>query len=472
MVKNTVFETIRKHNMISENMHIVLGLSGGPDSVCLFYVLLELKNQLGIIIHPVHVNHKFRPGAAEEDQEYVEEICRREGLECRSFVYDCNRLAKEMGVGSEEAGRFARYEAFSIVADEIEKTGVSSDRIAIAVAQNGDDRAETVLFRILRGTGTDGISSISYVRSDGSGRKIIRPLLDVSRKDIESYCFEKNLEPRIDRTNLEPLYTRNRIRLQLLPYLEENYNPNVKEALNRLAEIALEDKEYFDRTADKRIDEIMISSKSDGTEVDGPGLAATERAVRKRIIARLFFRLGLSEDLTFAHYEACDNIIFSDRSSARTDLPRGYYLAKDYDRIRFGNDFSDAERERLIEDIKIRVLPINEFNESRPENGSFCAFDFDAMEEKFGQGFEELIVMRHRKPGDYMKLKGSGTKKIQNLLVDMKIPKWQRDRIFMVALGSEILWLKLEDRPGRYSGICSLNRDTKTVISIEIVRLS
>ena len=225
-MKQRVLETIKTHELLEDGTHIVLGLSGGPDSVCLFDVLLELSAVKNFRIHPVHVNHKFRPGDAERDQEYVEELCRQRGLTCRTFTVDCNALAREEGLTSEEAGRKARYDAFFETAQGItqgfaqglaqelageleqhctqEPSMPGTDKIAIAVAQNANDQAETILFRMLRGTGTDGLAGIAYKRYE-RGFAIVRPLLDVPRDEIEKYCEERNLSPRIDHTNNEAI---------------------------------------------------------------------------------------------------------------------------------------------------------------------------------------------------------------------------------------------------------------------------
>ena len=163
MVKKNIKNTIVKNNLINAGEHIVIGLSGGPDSVCLFSVLAELQDELQITLHAVHVNHGFRPGAAEDDQQYVEQLCRKMGIECTSFVYDCNAVAEELGLSSEEAGRKVRYESFMTVAEQID---APEEKIKIAVAQNADDQAETVLFRLMRGTGTDGLAGMAYSRME------------------------------------------------------------------------------------------------------------------------------------------------------------------------------------------------------------------------------------------------------------------------------------------------------------------
>ena len=158
--------TIDEQNLISRGDHIVIGLSGGPDSVCLFHVLKGMAEEMMLTLHPVHLNHKFRPGAAEEDQAYVERLCSELGTPARVFTVDCKALAEELGMTSEEAGRKARYDAFYHVAEEVAGscTGGDTGRVKIAVAQNANDQAETVMFRLLRGTGTDGLAGMQRLQ--------------------------------------------------------------------------------------------------------------------------------------------------------------------------------------------------------------------------------------------------------------------------------------------------------------------
>ena len=186
MLAEKVRRTIEEHKLLNKNEHIVLGLSGGPDSVCLFHILLRLKDEYNLTIYPVHINHKFRPGAAERDQQYVEQLCSEKGIQCSTFEIDCNELAGRLGMTSEEAGRKARYDSFYQVAERIAES-IASDsakldvnhrdeseyglaaaraQVKIAVAQNANDQAETILFRLLRGTGTDGLAGIAYEREE------------------------------------------------------------------------------------------------------------------------------------------------------------------------------------------------------------------------------------------------------------------------------------------------------------------
>jgi len=319
---------------MQENMHIVLGLSGGPDSVCLFNVLMELACDMNLTIHPVHVNHKFRPGAAEEDQAYVEELCRARGLECRTFITDCNALARELKMTPEEAGRKARYDAFFRVAEETAETGIPREDIAVAVAQNAGDQCETILFRIIRGTGTDGLAGIAYKRTGEGGFQVIRPLLDVTRSEIEKYCEDCNLQPRIDHTNSEAIYTRNRIRLELIPYLAENFNENIIETVNRLGSIAAEDSDFLQQEAAKVYSQAVC--QEDGCSLFTAPLADVHKAIRFRVYNICLTQAGMGENVTRAYLEAIDQVRISDSPSAETQLAGGYRVYKAYDRLIFG----------------------------------------------------------------------------------------------------------------------------------------
>ncbi|MGI6766571.1 MAG: tRNA lysidine(34) synthetase TilS [Lentihominibacter sp.] len=359
-VMKAVRETIEKHCLFEAGNHIVLGLSGGPDSVCLFHVLLQMAGEKKLTIHPVHLNHMFRPGAAEKDQAYVQNLCSAfasspeyKGLVqvCRTFVVDCNALAEETGRTSEEAGRMARYDAFCEVAEELVKKGVAQEKIKIAVAQNANDQAETILFRLLRGTGTDGLAGISYEREE-RGFRVIRPLLDVYRSDIEAYCDEAGLNPVIDHTNKEAIYARNKIRLELLPYLEREYNENIAEGLVRLSNIAADDKEYLWREAAVAYGRLRISGKGDGGNVDREivldrdGLAALHRAIRHRVLMLAFNEAGLTQDVTAERLEAANKIILVKQGPKTVEFPRGYRLTVEQGQVKIGKQKKAAADER------------------------------------------------------------------------------------------------------------------------------
>lgn len=458
-----MLNTIREHHLIEKNQHIVIGLSGGPDSVCLFHVLYRLSKEWNLSLHPVHINHKFRPGAAEADQAFVQQLCLNAGCPCKTFVFDCNQIAQEEKITSEEAGRKVRYQAFAETASEVADTGVKLRDIKIAVAQNADDQAETILFRILRGAGTDGLSGISYKRHDEYGNEIIRPLLDAHKADILDYCSEHGLQPRSDHTNLEPIYTRNKIRLNLIPYLEKEYNTNIKDTMIRMGKTAAVDKDYLWQQASAASNDLIKNRDDNSLLMDGGKLRQLHRAVRQRVLAKAFQDIGLKEDVTFSHFDGCEEIVFHSGPSARFDLPKGYYLTKVYDDVKAARGAPAQMRA-----VKVTVLSKSEYEGKNMPRDLHAAFDYDSLRSSFGDHPEERIALRNRMAGDLIAIDDHQTKKLQDYFVDQKIPKDERDRVELAAINREILWILPHQGRGRYSARYKLCSDTKKVICIEI----
>ena len=521
-MKQRVLETIKTHELLEDGTHIVLGLSGGPDSVCLFDVLLELSAVKNFRIHPVHVNHKFRPGDAERDQEYVEELCRQRGLTCRTFTVDCNALAREEGLTSEEAGRKARYDAFFETAQGItqgfaqglaqelageleqhctqEPSMPGTDKIAIAVAQNANDQAETILFRMLRGTGTDGLAGIAYKRYE-RGFAIVRPLLDVPRDEIEKYCEERNLSPRIDHTNNEAIYARNKIRLELLPMLREKFNPNIIETINRLGKNAAADKDYLAQQARDAYEEALedADGRNCTVEVTTAKLDRMHKAVRMRVYNYLLADVGMEENLTEGQLEAIEKVRISQNPSAMCDLADGFRVYKIYHRIRFCREAETEEGRQL----RMRFMSAEEYAK---EPKTARAPDADGGETAarvvgifaLPPSAEDSVCIRKRRDGDVIAIASKSRtqgatqtpaqgatqtsaqgaaqtsaqgatqapaqgatqtpaqgatqtpdtappqvrhKKLQDFLVDAKVPKSVRDDIDLLAYGNRILWV-------------------------------
>ena len=497
-MKQRVLETIKTHELLEDGTHIVLALSGGPDSVCLFDVLLELSAVKNFRIHPVHVNHKFRPGDAERDQEYVEELCRQRGLECRTFTVDCNALAREEELTSEEAGRKARYDAFFETAQELageleqdctqEPSMPGTDKIAIAVAQNANDQAETILFRMLRGTGTDGLAGIAYKRYE-RGFAIVRPLLDVPRDEIEKYCEERNLSPRIDHTNNEAIYARNKIRLELLPMLREKFNPNIIETINRLGKNAAADKDYLAKQARDAYEEALedADGRSCTVEVTTAKLDRMHKAVRMRVYNYLLADVGMEENLTEGQLEAIEKVRISQSPSAMCDLADGFRVYKIYDRIRFCREAETEEGRQL----RMRFISAEEYAKEKKTAHAPDADSGETAARVVGifalpPGAEDSVCIRKRRDGDVIaiafKSRAQGAtqapvqgatqapvqapaqgatqapaqgatqtpdtappqvrhKKLQDFLVDAKVPKSVRDDIDLLAYGNGILWV-------------------------------
>jgi tRNA(Ile)-lysidine synthase len=351
MLRDRVARTIKENNLIKPNQHIVIGLSGGPDSVCLFHVLMSLKDSLNLTLYPVHINHQMREGAADRDQQYVEELCRSNGIHCTSHIIDCNQLASDLRLTSEEAGRKARYDAFYQKATEVASgisasTGMSMEdatkMVKIAVAHNANDQAETILFRILRGTGTDGLAGIPYSR-DERGFTVIRPILDITREEIEAYCREHGLNPVIDHTNSESLYTRNKIRNDLIPQLEKTYNENLRDTLLRLGRIAAADKDYIWQETERLYKELVLlenyevdaSLAEHCVTMDRAKLADIHIAIRHRMMIKAFGEVGLDQNMSEERLAAADSIIEKKQGPKKVEFPQGHYIEVASGKVKF-----------------------------------------------------------------------------------------------------------------------------------------
>lgn len=492
-VRSRALATIKKHEMLTEGGSVVIGFSGGPDSLCLFDMLLDMKEEYKLNLYPVHINHNLRGDASDGDQKFCEEFSAAQGLTCHVYSFDCEAYAKEKGITTEEAGREFRYDSFIRVAEKAKEEHPESP-VVIAVAQNADDQVETVLMRIIRGTGVDGLAGIPYKRSDAP---IVRPLLDIYKKEILEYCEGRGLDPRFDHTNEEPLYNRNKVRLELIPKLEE-YNPGVKDAILRLANSAAEDREFFDAVSNVIYDNTRVAGSTGGTrrasgEDDGPGqvtlnilaLKDEHPSIRRRVIAMALKAAGLTEDVGAVHYDAIDEIIKADNPSAQTDLPNKYSAWRVYDAIKLGKKIetanatpggadgaaaSPAGGAEAPQPFSVRELTMKELDGLDKVPNTYCAFDLDLLKREFGENVTELIEFRGRRPGDVIKTQG-GTKKIQDLLVDMKVPKDEREDVMLATIGNQALWV-IPASPGirpRYSSKWKITTETKKIAYIVLL---
>lgn len=294
-MKEEVLETIKKYSMIENGEKLVLAVSGGPDSICMLDILNDIKNDETIDINfeivVAHVNHMIRK-EAEEDEKYVKKYCEEKQIEFYSKSIDVQKMANNNKIGVEEAGRKARYDFF----DEIlEKTNAQK----IAIAHNKNDKVETVLMHILRGSGINGLKGIEAKRG-----KYIRPLIECERNEIEEYCTEKNLQPRIDKTNFENEYTRNKVRNLLIPYIQKEFNPNLIQTIDRLSNLVAEEEKYMDKQVEKAYKEMLISKKEKEIQLDLKTFNIQEKVIKSRIILYTITRLfGNSKGLEKIHIE-------------------------------------------------------------------------------------------------------------------------------------------------------------------------
>ena len=292
-----VEETIKENKLIEKGDKIVVAVSGGPDSISLLNILNKIRKNCQIAPSPLaivvaHVNHMIRKEAS-LDEEYVRNFCNKIGVEFFSKSIDVQDLANNNKMSTEEAGRFARYDFFNEV---LKKTNSNK----IAIAHNKNDRVETVIMNILRGTGVSGLKGIE-VKKDN---KYIRPLINCDRNIIEKYCEEENLDPRIDKTNFENDYTRNKIRNVVIPYIKEEFNPNITQTITRLANLVKDEDEYIKKEVKKAYKNLLIEENEKEIVIDLKKFNNEEKLIKSRLILYIITIIfGSSKGIEKVHVE-------------------------------------------------------------------------------------------------------------------------------------------------------------------------
>lgn len=311
MIINKVNDTIKTHNLIQKGDKILIGVSGGPDSVALLHILNSLSRKFEFSLYIAHLDHMLRKDSI-KDAEFVKKLSKILKIPLVIGRVNVKTLSKNISI--EEGGRNSRLEFFFKVARKIKAN-------KIALAHNLDDQAETVLMRILRGTGLNGISGILPKRKI-SGYEIIRPLLEVKRSEIEIYLRENKIEARQDRTNFKDIYFRNKIRNNLLPFLENNYSPNVKELLANLAE---------NSASDYQLLELMTARAMKGakTKFNLKKLSKLHISMQRMLFRRAISNLQENtRRITFQHIKEIEDLILNRPENSIVDLPKGISVIK------------------------------------------------------------------------------------------------------------------------------------------------
>lgn len=304
-MEKKVLKTISKYNLIENGDKLVLGVSGGPDSISMLDILNEIKENnkidLNFEIVVAHINHMIRK-EAKEDEEFVRKFCKEKNIEFYSKSIDVKKLANTNKIGTEEAGRNVRYKFFDEV---LEKTGSNK----IAIAHNKNDNAETIIMNIMRGSGISGLKGIEAKRGI-----YIRPLIECEREEIENYCEEKKLNPRIDKTNFENEYTRNKIRNIIIPYVKKEFNPNIINTLERLSNLVKEEEEYIEIQIRNAYNNLLIEASKEEIVLDLKKFNNQEKVIKSRVLLYTITRLlGSSNGIEKVHIEdiikLCNNNI-------------------------------------------------------------------------------------------------------------------------------------------------------------------
>ena len=423
-------KTMLSHGMLPMRS-VLVGLSGGADSAALTHILIGLSGKYGFKVFAAHVNHGLRGAAADADEEFSRALADRLNIPFFSLRADIRSEAKRRGISEELAGRAVRYEFFDRLLSE-------NDIDRVATAHHKNDNAETILMNLMRGSGTGGLAGIPYMRGN-----IIRPMLDVSRTDIERYCEENSIEYVTDATNLETVYTRNRVRNTLIPIMEREFNPALVDTLCANARLIANDEDYLSTETERVYRDIV----KDGA-ADAAALASLHSAIALRVIRLMIDKACGAADVPQTAAAAVLAIARKGRTGARADIIHGAYAVTEYGRIVIRNKTEDTGgfeyKLKIGEKLYIPELGINVLAERCKK------MEHDGAE-YFGIDTDADIYIRSRREGDSFSPRGmTGTKRLKSFMIDEKIPRAERDRVGLITINGEIAWVIGYRRSGRF----------------------
>lgn len=462
-----VYKDVIEGGLLKKGDSVVAGISGGADSMCLLYVLTALRPVLKLELTAVHIHHGLRGEAADADRDFVKDICIRENVPFVCYQTDIRAVAAARHLSEEEAGRIFRYDCFERVWAE-----KNADRIA--VAHHMDDTAETVLMNLFRGSGLKGLAGIPAVRG-----AVVRPLLHVTREEIEAFLGRNHIDYRTDATNFETDYTRNRLRLDVLPYVKAYINPAAAGHIADTAELAADLCQYVEAQASaagKDIIHYIRHSEGMDCEINVKDFKGLHRAIQRELIRQVLgTAAGRMKDIGMVHIESVREL-FEGSAGRRVSLPYGLHAVRTYETVRIvhegeaeettGNNKGDDE---VIPDIPGscclgddgRRMELTVFfadkNPQIPKKMYTKWFDYDKIKNR--------LVLRHRRPGDYMMIGGGHQKALRRILMDDRIPQTERDDIILLADGSHVLWVP---DSGRISEYYKITERTKRILAVQL----
>ena len=452
-----IFCYVQEQNLIQAEDHILLGLSGGADSVCLLLLLKELQERIPFTLEALHVEHGIRGEASRQDAAFSLEVCKRLSVPCKLVSVNVPSYCKKTGLGTEEAARILRYEAFGNRCMELKELG---KRVKIALAHHMEDQSETVLFQLLRGCGLAGLRGMEPCALDINGNSLIRPLLCVSKADILQELKGRGQEYCEDETNSSNDYSRNYIRNVVLPHLK-NVNPQAVAHICETASRVEEAYEYIHGKGEILI-ERLVEKGEHCARIEVQALREQPELLQKEVIREmLFYVAGKKKDITATHVESTLGLAEC-QSGKKIRLPYGMEARREFQTLIVARDTTSDQntRERSLDSVEVTDTqlqyllknPTESLEISLGENGCFRfsvkawqwgtdeipkkpytkAVDYDKMRGGFS--------LRFRRAGDYLVLDGSGhRKKLKEYFIAEKIPVGLRDRIPLLAKGQEVL---------------------------------
>lgn len=457
---------IEDNDLIKNGDKIIVGLSGGPDSICLLHILNEIKDEYNLQLIAAHVNHMIRGIEADEDEKYCREFCENLNIEFYSIHKKVEEYAKEQGISSEMAGREIRYVFFEKL---LKEKGFDK----IATAHNANDQAETILMRIMRGTALEGLCGIPVKRNN----IYIRPILFMNREEIESYCEKHHLKPRIDKTNLERLYSRNKVRLDILPYMKKNFNEDIIETINRMSTLLQYDNEFIINYSNDKYNEYCKVKNGEGKIQKE--LFKLDTAIITRVIKRVLVETSKNHN-NFEMKHIFDVIELQKMgTNKRIDLPNNIFAENIY-----GDIYIKYKRTEKVLENSLKqeiILKKNDLRVGRKVSFGEYIINFEVIKNTKNKkiGYNEFIkyfnydkindniTIRKRKNGDkIIPLGMSGRKKLKDIFIDMKIPVEKRDQIPIVDFDGEVAWVV----GAKVSETFKITKEVDEILKISFVR--
>ena len=425
---------IHKHQLINPDDYILVAVSGGIDSVVLLHLLIQYRKTIPLRLEVIHINHQIRGSQADEDQNYVEQLSKQYHISSISRKINVPKFIETKGLSLEEGARFLRYRFYNWA---LKKTGADW----VALGHHADDQVETVIDHFLRGSGVKGLTGMP-VRRD----KYIRPILFASRKDIETYAKAHSLHYQVDATNELTKFRRNRIRLELIPYLQEHFNFAIADVVARTAQVMDEVETYMNAQADSAFKTCLVNFKKHKIVLDIHTFLNYFIAVQKYILYQVLDRIELPRSiLTSAKMNRAMALIGARMSGKKMMLTADWQLLVDHQFLVI-QKIPGSERELKIELDKIYKLQDGEIEfratliarEQLPQQFSperhIEYVDYDKIQ---GQ-----LLLRSFKTGDrFQPLNFKGTKKVSDFFTDQKIPLHQRMEIPILVCDAGILWI-------------------------------
>lgn len=445
---------IEKWHMLQSEDCVIVGVSGGADSICLLLVLSKLQKEMGFQMVAVHVNHGIRGGEADADEAYVKQFCTELGVTSESYYADVELIAKKRKQSTEEAGREVRREFFEQAAKKYRGT-------KIALAHHKNDSAETFLINLARGTGLKGLGGIAPVNGT-----VIRPLLCVKREEIEAFLNEEEISYCVDCTNGSDDYTRNRVRNHVLPYMQNEINSKVIDHMNETMEQIRQVQDFLDEQVQKYFEKSVIETEQ-GRMILKDAYETVPEAIKPLLLKKVLVEVsGREKDLESVHVKQLQEL-FEKQVGRRMDLPYQMEGKRTYQGIAIHLKKS-CDNESAVE--AIFDVNMEQMTFQIGKKTIHCRVTDDNMEKNHTKRFncdiiENDICIRTRKQGDYITIHPDGrTQKLKSYFINEKIPQEIRDEILLVADGSHILWIV----GYRTNPVYEVKANTKRILEIQI----